>query len=89
MTARHNPFRAALALLSGALYSQVTSGEILGVVQDSSGGGIADAAVTSYIDDASEIFNPSTTADVAVSQDSFNRNADRARSLTTARTASP
>jgi hypothetical protein len=32
-----------------------------------------------FIDDASEIFNPST-GEVAVSQDSFNRRADRARS---------
>jgi hypothetical protein len=34
---------------------------------------------SSFIDTASEIFNPSG-AEVAVSQDSFNRNADRARS---------
>ncbi len=34
---------------------------------------------SSYIDDASEIFNPSS-GEVAVSQDSFNRRADRARS---------
>jgi hypothetical protein len=34
---------------------------------------------SAYIDDASEIFNPSS-GEVAVSQDSFNRRADRARS---------
>ncbi len=34
---------------------------------------------STYIDDASEIFNPSS-GEVAVSQDSFNRRADRARS---------
>ena len=34
---------------------------------------------SSFIDDASEIFNPSS-GEVAVSQDSFNRRADRARS---------
>ncbi len=34
---------------------------------------------SSFIDSASEIFNPSS-GEVAVSQDSFNRNADRARS---------
>ena len=34
---------------------------------------------SSFIDTASEIFNPSS-GEVAVSQDSFNRNADRARS---------
>jgi hypothetical protein len=34
---------------------------------------------SSFIDDASELFNPST-GEVAVSQDSFNRAADRARS---------
>ncbi|MBI1745098.1 MAG: TonB-dependent receptor [Acidobacteria bacterium] len=33
-----------------------------------------------YIDDASEIFNPSVSGEVAVSQDFFNRRADRGRS---------
>jgi hypothetical protein len=35
---------------------------------------------SSFIDDASEIFNPSSRGEVAVSQDSFNRRADRGRS---------
>lgn len=35
---------------------------------------------STFIDDASEIFNPSVSGEVAVSQDSFNRRADRARS---------
>lgn len=35
---------------------------------------------SSFIDDASEVFNPSVAGEVAVSQDSFNRNADRGRS---------
>jgi hypothetical protein len=35
---------------------------------------------SSYIDTASEVFNPAVNGDVAVSQDSFNRNSDRARS---------
>jgi hypothetical protein len=35
---------------------------------------------SAYIDDASEIFNPSVSGEVAVSQDSFNRRTDRARS---------
>ncbi|MEW6735472.1 MAG: carboxypeptidase regulatory-like domain-containing protein [Acidobacteriota bacterium] len=35
---------------------------------------------SSYIDDASEIFNPSVSGEVAISQNSFNRRADRARS---------
>ncbi|MBI4908526.1 MAG: carboxypeptidase regulatory-like domain-containing protein [Acidobacteria bacterium] len=35
---------------------------------------------SSFIDDASEIFNPAVNGDVAVSQDSFNRRIDRARS---------
>jgi hypothetical protein len=35
---------------------------------------------SSFIDDASEIFNPQPQGEVAVSQDSFNRGADRARS---------
>ncbi len=35
---------------------------------------------SSFIDDASEIFNPSVAGEVAVSQDSFNRRADRGRS---------
>jgi hypothetical protein len=35
---------------------------------------------SSYIDTASEIFNPAVNGDVAVSQDSFNWRADRARS---------
>ena len=35
---------------------------------------------SAFIDDASEIFNPATSGDVAVSQDSFNRRADRGRS---------
>jgi hypothetical protein len=35
---------------------------------------------SAYIDDASEIFNPSVAGEVAVSQDSFNRAADRGRS---------
>lgn len=35
---------------------------------------------SAYIDDASEIFNPSVNGEVAVSQDSFNRRADRGRS---------
>jgi hypothetical protein len=35
---------------------------------------------SSYIDDASEIFNPSVSGEVAVSQDSFNRRGDRGRS---------
>lgn len=35
---------------------------------------------SAYIDDASEIFNPSVSGEVAVSQDSFNRRADRGRS---------
>lgn len=35
---------------------------------------------SAFIDLASEIFNPSTSGDVAVSQDSFNRRADRGRS---------
>lgn len=35
---------------------------------------------SAYIDDASEIFNPSVSGEVAVSQDSFNRRGDRGRS---------
>jgi hypothetical protein len=35
---------------------------------------------SAFIDDASEIFNPATSGDVAVSQDSFNRRGDRGRS---------
>ncbi len=35
---------------------------------------------SAYIDDASEIFNPSVAGEVAVSQDSFNRRSDRGRS---------
>ncbi len=35
---------------------------------------------SAFIDDASEIFNPSTRGEVAVPQDSFNRRADRGRS---------
>jgi hypothetical protein len=35
---------------------------------------------SAFIDDASEIFNPAVNGDVAVSQDSFNRRIDRARS---------
>jgi len=35
---------------------------------------------SSFIDLASEIFNPSTSGEVAVSQDSYNRRADRGRS---------
>src|SRR5215813_11911346 len=35
---------------------------------------------SAFIDDASEIFNPQPQGEVAVSQDSFNRRADRARS---------
>jgi hypothetical protein len=35
---------------------------------------------SAFIDDASEIFNPAVSGDVAVSQDSFNRRADRGRS---------
>ena len=35
---------------------------------------------SAFIDDASEIFNPSVRGEVAVSQDSFNRSADRGRS---------
>jgi hypothetical protein len=35
---------------------------------------------SSFIDDASEIFNPSSRGEIAVSQDSFNRRADRGRS---------
>jgi len=35
---------------------------------------------SSFIDDASDIFNPSAFGDVAVSQDSFDRRADRGRS---------
>jgi Carboxypeptidase regulatory-like domain len=35
---------------------------------------------STFIDDASDIFNASVSGDVAVSQDSFNRRADRARS---------
>ncbi|MEK7409440.1 MAG: TonB-dependent receptor [Acidobacteriota bacterium] len=35
---------------------------------------------SAYIDDASEIFNPSVSGEVAVSQDSYNRRADRGRS---------
>jgi hypothetical protein len=35
---------------------------------------------SSFIDDASEIFNPSNAGEVAVAQDSFNRRADRGRS---------
>lgn len=35
---------------------------------------------SSYIDTASEVFNPSANGDVAVAQDSFNRAADRGRS---------
>jgi hypothetical protein len=35
---------------------------------------------SAYIDDASEIFNPSVSGEIAVSQDSFNRRADRGRS---------
>jgi hypothetical protein len=43
---------------------------------------VASAAYTwsSFIDDASEVFNPSNSGEVAVSQDSFNRRNDRARS---------
>jgi hypothetical protein len=35
---------------------------------------------SSFIDDASEIFNPSVSGEIAVSQDSFNRRGDRGRS---------
>jgi hypothetical protein len=35
---------------------------------------------SAFIDDASEIFNPSTSGEIAVAQDSFNRRADRGRS---------
>src|SRR6185503_3819678 len=35
---------------------------------------------SAYIDDASDIFNPSVSGEVAVSQDSFNRRGDRGRS---------
>jgi hypothetical protein len=35
---------------------------------------------SAFIDNASEIFNPAVNGDVAVSQDSFNRRADRGRS---------
>lgn len=35
---------------------------------------------SAFIDDASEIFNPSSRGEIAVSQDSFNRRADRGRS---------
>jgi hypothetical protein len=35
---------------------------------------------STFIDDASEVFNPSNSGEVAVSQDSFNRRADRGRS---------
>lgn len=35
---------------------------------------------SSFVDDASEIFNPAVNGDVAVSQDSFDRRADRGRS---------
>jgi hypothetical protein len=35
---------------------------------------------SAFIDDASEIFNPSVAGEIAVSQDSFNRRADRSRS---------
>ena len=35
---------------------------------------------SSFIDNASEVFNPSVAGEVAVSQDSFNRNLDRGRS---------
>jgi len=35
---------------------------------------------SAYIDDASDIFNPSVSGEVAVSQDSFNRRSDRGRS---------
>jgi hypothetical protein len=35
---------------------------------------------SAFIDDASDIFNASSDGDVAVSQDSFNRHADRGRS---------
>jgi len=35
---------------------------------------------SAFIDDASEIFNPSVSGEIAVSQDFFNRHADRARS---------
>src|SRR5262245_31951364 len=35
---------------------------------------------SAFIDDASEVFNASVNGDVALSQDSFNRRADRARS---------
>lgn len=35
---------------------------------------------SSFIDIASELFNPNALADVAIPQDSFNRNADRGRS---------
>ena len=35
---------------------------------------------SSFIDDASEIFNPSVAGEIAVPQDSFNRRADRGRS---------
>lgn len=35
---------------------------------------------SSYIDNASEVFNPAVSGDVAVSQDSFNRSSERGRS---------
>ena len=35
---------------------------------------------STFIDDVSDIFNPSSSGDVAVAQDSFNRHADRGRS---------
>jgi Carboxypeptidase regulatory-like domain/TonB dependent receptor len=35
---------------------------------------------SAFIDDVSDIFNPSSSGDIAVAQDSFNRHADRGRS---------
>lgn len=78
---RLNPNRGVIRLRANAASSVYHSLQV-GMERRLSRGFSAGMHYTwsAFIDDASEIFNPSNSGEVAVSQDFFNRRADRGRS---------
>jgi hypothetical protein len=78
---RVDPSRGTIRLRANAARSIYHSMQVSADRRFSSGfSGGMHYTWSTFIDDASEIFNPSSRGEVAVSQDSFNRIADRGRS---------
>jgi len=78
---RRNPARGVIRLRANSASSIYHSLQVSAEKRYSGGYNLgAHYTWSTFIDDASEIFNPAVNGDVAVSQDSFNRRSDRGRS---------